>query len=195
MTRRPPFQRCDSFPSFSDSSWEEKGTMHMNANVNIHFIYNNIYKLHMCREGGGQCKQHGSSVSAFFDPFRLSRVQNYKFFFEWFLIFEAKCFSNVSARMISHIPKTAFSIILINLIRHPLTQMFTAKFCVDTKRKNALMLRITNNRKKAELYLGFQMTKDSLEDQLSANPKSQNIRLCFLFRYLLIPIAVHPIIR
>lgn len=168
----------------------------MNANVNIHFIYNNIYIICTCvGRGGGSVSSMARQAVLFLHPFRLSRVQNYKIFFEWFLNFEAKCFSNVSARMIFHIPKTAFSIILINLIRHPLTQMFTAKFCVDTKRKNALMLRITNNRKKAELYLGFQMTKDSLEDQLSANTKSQNIRLCFLFRYLLIPIAVHPIIR
>ncbi len=32
--------------------------------------------------------------------------------------------------------------------------MFTAKFNIDTRRNNSLMLRITNNRKKAELYLG-----------------------------------------
>ena len=62
--------------------------------------------------------------------------------------------------------KNNISITLIKLTRYTLTQMFTAKFYVDTKRKNALMLRITNNRKKAELYLGFQMTEDSLEDQI-----------------------------
>lgn len=73
--------------------------------------------------------------------------------------------------------KNNISITLIKLTRYTLTQMFTAKFYVDTKRKNALMLRITNNRKKAELYLGFQMTEDSLEDLLSANPKSHNMRM------------------
>ncbi len=55
--------------------------------------------------------------------------------------------------------------------------MFTAKFNIDTRRNNSLMLRITNNRKKAELYLGFRLTEDELEDLLSASPKSQNVGL------------------
>lgn len=54
--------------------------------------------------------------------------------------------------------------------------MFTYKFYIDVKRNNALMLRITNNRKKAELSLGFQMSEESLSDVLSQNPKPKNLR-------------------
>ncbi|WP_290455109.1 site-specific integrase [Duncaniella muris] len=61
--------------------------------------------------------------------------------------------------------------------------MFAAKFYVDTKRKNALMLRVTNNRKKAELSLGFQMTEDVLNDLLSTNSKSQNARMRSVLRH------------
>lgn len=62
--------------------------------------------------------------------------------------------------------------------------MFTAKFYIDTKRNNTLTLRITNNRKKAELSLGFRLTEDALKDLLSSNPKSQNARMrSMLFRW------------
>lgn len=54
--------------------------------------------------------------------------------------------------------------------------MFTAKFYIDTKRNNALMLRITNNRKKAELSLGFHMTEETLADVLSLKPRTENLR-------------------
>ncbi len=54
--------------------------------------------------------------------------------------------------------------------------MFTAKFYIDTKRNNALMLRITNNRKKAELSLGFHMTEETLADVLSLKPRTANLR-------------------
>ena len=55
--------------------------------------------------------------------------------------------------------------------------MFTHKFYIKAHKNNALTLRITNNRKKAELHLGFHMTDDELEDLLSASPKSQNVGL------------------
>lgn len=54
--------------------------------------------------------------------------------------------------------------------------MFTTKIYVDTKRNNALMLRITNNRKKSELSLGFQMDENTLADALSYRPKPENVR-------------------
>ncbi len=54
--------------------------------------------------------------------------------------------------------------------------MFTTKIYTDTNRNNALMLRITNNRKKAELSLGFQMSEETLADSLSAKPRSENLR-------------------
>lgn len=55
--------------------------------------------------------------------------------------------------------------------------MFTYKFYINPSKNNALMLRITNNRKKAELSLGFRLTEDALVDLLSANPKSKNMRM------------------
>lgn len=54
--------------------------------------------------------------------------------------------------------------------------MFTYKLYIDTKRNDSLMLRITNNRKKAELALGFQMTEETLSDAMSQKPKAENIR-------------------
>ena len=54
--------------------------------------------------------------------------------------------------------------------------MFTAKFYIDTKRNNTLKLRITNNRKKAELSLGFHMTEEALVDVLSLKPRTANLR-------------------
>ena len=54
--------------------------------------------------------------------------------------------------------------------------MFTAKFFIDERRKNALMLRITNNRKKVCLSLGLTLSKAALENALSDNVKPENIR-------------------
>lgn len=54
--------------------------------------------------------------------------------------------------------------------------MFAAKFYIDTKRNNALMLRITNYRKKAELSLGFQISEDAFADAMSPRPRPENIR-------------------
>lgn len=54
--------------------------------------------------------------------------------------------------------------------------MFTVKFYVDAKRNDALMLRITNNRKKAEMSLGFQMPEEAFNDAMSPNPKIENLR-------------------
>ena len=54
--------------------------------------------------------------------------------------------------------------------------MFTAKFYIATQKNNALMLRITNNRKKAELSMGFCMDEATLADAMSAKPMSKNIR-------------------
>lgn len=54
--------------------------------------------------------------------------------------------------------------------------MFTYKLYVDTKRNDTLTLRITNNRKKAELSMGFCMDESTLADALSPNPMSKNLR-------------------
>lgn len=59
--------------------------------------------------------------------------------------------------------------------------MFTEKIYIDTKRNNALMLRISNNRKKAELSLGFQMPEETLADSLSLRPRPENLRYRSLF--------------
>lgn len=53
--------------------------------------------------------------------------------------------------------------------------MFTAKFIIDERRKNALMLRITNNRKKVCLAMGLSLSKQALENALSENVKPENI--------------------
>ncbi|MDE5705179.1 phage integrase SAM-like domain and Arm DNA-binding domain-containing protein, partial [Muribaculum sp.] len=53
--------------------------------------------------------------------------------------------------------------------------MFSTKFYVDANRKDSLMLRITNNRKKAEMSMGLQITPEELESALSGS--SRNIRL------------------
>lgn len=54
--------------------------------------------------------------------------------------------------------------------------MISFKFVPDTNRRNALRLRITNNRKKAELYLGIQLSPDDLEDALSDKPSMKNVK-------------------
>lgn len=53
--------------------------------------------------------------------------------------------------------------------------MFSTNFYVDANRKDSLMLRITNNRKKAEMSMGLQISPDELESALSGS--SRNIRL------------------
>lgn len=47
--------------------------------------------------------------------------------------------------------------------------MFSFKFIVISEKGNALRLRITNNRKKAELALGISMPQESLDKILSGN--------------------------
>lgn len=54
--------------------------------------------------------------------------------------------------------------------------MFSGKFYVDTKRKNALMLRITNNRRKVEMATGLRMDEETFMDAMSPKPKPNNIR-------------------
>lgn len=54
--------------------------------------------------------------------------------------------------------------------------MFTYKFYIDTKRNDSLMLRITNNRKKSELSMGFQLTEDDLADAMSSKPELRNCK-------------------
>lgn len=61
--------------------------------------------------------------------------------------------------------------------------MFTAKFYIDIKRNNALMLRITNNRKKAEMSLGLQMPEETLNNAMSPKPKPENLRYKSLLSY------------
>ena len=53
--------------------------------------------------------------------------------------------------------------------------MFSAKFYVDSTRKDSLMLRITNNRKKVEMSMVLKISPDELESALSGS--SRNIRL------------------
>ena len=53
--------------------------------------------------------------------------------------------------------------------------MFTSKFYVDTKRNNALMVRIINNRKTVELSMGFQMDEETLANAMSDKPKPKNL--------------------
>ena len=53
--------------------------------------------------------------------------------------------------------------------------MFCHKFYVDSNRNDALMLRITNNRKKAEMSMGLKISPEELETALSGS--SKNIRL------------------
>ena len=48
--------------------------------------------------------------------------------------------------------------------------MFTYKFHINTQRKNNLMLRITNNRKKSEAYMGMQLTQAELTRHYPAPP-------------------------
>lgn len=54
--------------------------------------------------------------------------------------------------------------------------MFSYKFYIKDDKKHPLMLRITNNRKKAELSMGFSMDETTLVDVMSAKPMSKNSR-------------------
>lgn len=54
--------------------------------------------------------------------------------------------------------------------------MFSYKLYVRAEKNNALMLRITNNRKKAELAMGLRMSEDVLADALSQKPKRENTK-------------------
>lgn len=54
--------------------------------------------------------------------------------------------------------------------------MFTYKFVIKENKGNILRLRLTNNRKVAEISMGIQLTPDDLKDTISAKPKSKNIR-------------------
>lgn len=74
-----------------------------------------------------------------------------------------------------HHGETNFKHLLI-ISQHSLTPMFTYKFLVNP-RDNALRLRISNNRKKAEIGMGFNVHPDSLENALSETPDKANIKL------------------
>lgn len=58
--------------------------------------------------------------------------------------------------------------------------MFTYKFYAKISKNNTLMLRITNNRKKAELALGFRISEEELTDILSGSPSQKNRQLASL---------------
>lgn len=61
--------------------------------------------------------------------------------------------------------------------------MLAAKFYIKVKRGNALMLRITNNRKKVEMSMGFRMTEEALNNIQSPKPKPENLRYVPLFTF------------
>lgn len=52
--------------------------------------------------------------------------------------------------------------------------MFTAKFFSDSSRKNALMLRIVNNRRKCELFMGIRLSGEDLDDAMKLDFKPKN---------------------
>ena len=58
--------------------------------------------------------------------------------------------------------------------------MFTYKLFVNAARKNALTLRITYRRQKAELSLGFCVSEDELAGILSGEPSAKNRQLASL---------------
>lgn len=64
----------------------------------------------------------------------------------------------------------------LTISQHYLTPMFTYKFLVNP-RDNALRLRISNNRKKAEIGMGFNVHPDFLENAMSEMPDKSNIKL------------------
>ncbi|MDE5929763.1 MAG: hypothetical protein K2H03_04720, partial [Muribaculaceae bacterium] len=58
--------------------------------------------------------------------------------------------------------------------------MFSHKFIIRPDKKNALMLRIVNNRKKAEIACGFHLEAADLDDALSPSPSRKNVRMSAL---------------
>ncbi|MDE7440887.1 MAG: site-specific integrase [Muribaculaceae bacterium] len=54
--------------------------------------------------------------------------------------------------------------------------MFTYKFIVKENKGNSLRLRLTNNRKVAEISMGVQLSPEDLADAMSVKPKSNNIK-------------------
>lgn len=58
--------------------------------------------------------------------------------------------------------------------------MFSTKMYVRSKKDNALMLRITNDRKKAELSLGFHLSEEEYADILAGRPSRKNQQLASL---------------
>lgn len=54
--------------------------------------------------------------------------------------------------------------------------MLTYKFHVRSSRNNALMLRLTNNRKTVEIVTGVRMSEDVLENSLSEKTRRENMR-------------------
>lgn len=54
--------------------------------------------------------------------------------------------------------------------------MFTAKFIINTDRKNVLTLRLTSNRRNRLIGMGIHMEKETLENILSPRQRPENIR-------------------
>lgn len=59
--------------------------------------------------------------------------------------------------------------------------MFSYKFVVRANKNNSLRLRLSSNRRTAEISLGLQMTQNMLDDALSANPRPENIKWRSMF--------------
>lgn len=60
--------------------------------------------------------------------------------------------------------------------------MFSRKFYIRVQCNNALMLRVTNNRKSAEITMGYNMTEEQLADCLSIKPSRVNSQMASLIR-------------
>ena len=54
--------------------------------------------------------------------------------------------------------------------------MFTYKFYSHAARKNAVMLRISNNRRKVEFSIGIQIPQEILDDAMSPKPRPENMK-------------------
>lgn len=54
--------------------------------------------------------------------------------------------------------------------------MFTYKFIVRAERSNALMIRITNNRRSLEIGMGVKMSAETLSNALSTKPRPENMK-------------------
>lgn len=73
-----------------------------------------------------------------------------------------------------HMRRNKFS----NIIQHYycyFNHMFTYKFYVKMSKNNTLLLRITNNRKKAELALSLRISEEEFTDILSGSPSQRNL--------------------